>query len=295
MVSAYSQQSVNVRKTWLLIFLFIGLVSAVFYAFGAYYGNSGFAIFGLIISLVQALVAYYFGASIALGVAGAKEVSSDEAPQIHNLVDNLSKIAGIPKPKVYISPDPSANAFACGRDPEHASICLNQGILKLLNKNELEGVIAHELSHIKNRDILVMTVTMVLASVISFIADIGFRVMWWGGGNRNNENKSPVVLILFIVAIILAPVVATLIQLAVSRSREYLADATAVTITRYPNGLINALQKLYESPVPTNHYSTAMNHFYISPPKRSWGEQISGLFSTHPNIQERINALEKMG
>jgi heat shock protein HtpX len=252
-----------------------------------------------LISVGQALIAYYSGDKIALSYAGAKEVAADQAPQLHVMVENISKIAGIPKPKIYISPDPSANAFACGRDPEHASICFNKGILDLLDKNELEGVAAHELAHVKNRDILVSTVTMVLASVVSFVADIGFRLMFFGGGsgrrNRDNgEGNSPILLVVYIVTLILAPLVATLIQLAVSRSRESLADATSVVFTRYPEGLMNALIKLYDNPVPTTHYSTAMNHFYISPPKRKWGEKISGLFSTHPPLQERIEALRKL-
>lgn len=293
-MSAYSYQSHNQRKTIALLFLFVGLVSAIFYGFSAYYNQPFFAILGLVISIGQALVAYYAGGSLAIMSAGGQEISEQEAPQIHIMVENLSKIAGIPKPKIYISPDPSPNAFACGRDPEHASICLNQGILKLLNKNELEGVIAHELSHVKNRDILVMTVTMVLASVISFISDFAFRAMWWGGSNDDSDNKSPIVMIVYIIALVLAPFVALLIQLAISRSRESLADASAVLMTRYPKGLMDALTKLYESPVPTNHYSTATSHFFISPPKKTWGEKTSGLFSTHPPLEERIEALRKL-
>lgn len=293
-MSDYSYQSHNQRKTIALLFLFVGLVSAIFYGFSAYYNQPFFAILGLVISIGQALVAYYAGGSLAIMSAGGQEISEQEAPQIHIMVENLSKIAGIPKPKIYISPDPSPNAFACGRDPEHASICLNQGILKLLNKNELEGVIAHELSHVKNRDILVMTVTMVLASVISFISDFAFRAMWWGGSNDDSDNKSPIVMIVYIIALVLAPFVALLIQLAISRSRESLADASAVLMTRYPKGLMDALTKLYESPVPTNHYSTATSHFFISPPKKTWGEKTSGLFSTHPPLEERIEALRKL-
>jgi heat shock protein HtpX len=295
-MSAYSYQNTNTRKTWLLIFLFVGLVSAVFYLIGAVNNSPALAIIGLLISLGQALIAYYTGDKIALAFAGAKEISDQQAPQIHILVDNLSKIAGIPKPRVYLSPDLSANAFACGRDPEHASLCLNQGIIDLLDKNELEGVIAHELAHIKNRDILVMTVTMVLASVISFIADVGFRMLWWGGGSNKDSDdmKSPFVMVIYIVTLILAPIIATLIQLAVSRSRESLADASAVVYTRYPQGLMNALEKLYKNPVPSSHYSTAMNHFYIAPPKKTFGEKVSRLFSTHPPIEERIEALRKL-
>jgi heat shock protein HtpX len=294
-MSAYSYQSANQRKTLILLVVFVGLVSAMFYGFSVVSRQPIFAIIGLVISLGQAIFAYYGGASLALLSAGGVEISEAQAPQIHNMVENLSRVAGIPKPKIFISPDPSPNAFACGRDPENANICLNEGILKLLNKNELEGVIAHELSHVKNRDILVMTVTMVLASVISFIADFAFRAMWWGGvSNDDSDNKSPIVLIVYVIALVLAPFVALLIQMSISRSRERLADASAVVMTRYPKGLMDALTKLYNSPVPTDHYSTATNHFYISPPKKSWDEKISGLFSTHPPLEERIEALRKL-
>jgi len=294
-MSAYSQQSNNVRQTWILIFIFVGFISGAFYIIGLYQGSMIWPIIGLFLSLGQALIGYYFGDKIALSFAGAVEVTYDQAPKIYELVQNLSKIAGIPMPKIHISPDKSANAFACGRDPEHASICLNQGILDLLNKAELEGVIAHELSHIKNRDILVMTVVMVLASVASFIADIGFRMLFWGGGrDRDSDSKSPVIVILYIVTIILAPLIAAVIQMAVSRKREYLADATSVTMTRYPEGLISALTKLYNSPVPAANYSTSMNHFFIAPPKKSFNQKVSGLFNTHPNIEDRVKALKQM-
>ncbi len=293
-MSVYSQQRKNHRNTLLLIFLFIGLVSAVFYVFSAYYGNPFFAYLGLFISLFQAGVAYFTGDKIALAVVGAKKIEYKQSPQIHEMVTNLAKIAQIPKPEIYISPDKSANAFATGRNPENAKICLNQGILNLLNKQELEGVIAHELSHIKNRDILIMTVTMVLGSVISFIADVGFRMIWWGGRDNDNDSNSPIVLILYLLAILLAPFVAMLIQFSISRSREYQADATAVVMTRYPQGLINALKKLHSSPIPASRYSTAMNHFYIAPPKRSLGEKVQSLFSTHPPLSERVKALENL-
>ncbi|MEI6728923.1 MAG: M48 family metallopeptidase [bacterium] len=293
-MSAYSQQSNNVQKTWILIFVFIGLVSGMFYVIGRYQGSWLWPVLGLVISLSQALIAYFAGDKIALAANGAKEVEYNDAPKIFEIVQNLSKIAGIPTPKIYISPDQSANAFACGRDPEHASICLNQGILDLLDKNELEGVIAHELSHIKNRDILVMTVTMVLSSVVSFVADIGFRIMFWGGDRKNKENQNPILLVLYIATIILAPIVSALIQFAISRQREFLADATGVTLTRYPEGLISALEKLYQSPVPSSHYSTATDHFFIAPPKKSFGQKTANLFSTHPSIEDRVQALKNM-
>jgi heat shock protein HtpX len=297
MTSAYSYQSGNVQKTWILLFLFVGIVSGLFYGFGVYTNNPIFGVIGLLVSFGQAVFAYYGGEKLALMSAGAKEIKYEDSPQIFEMVQNLSRTAGIPVPKIHISPDPSANAFACGRDPAHASICFNQGILDLLDKNELEGVAAHELSHVKNRDTLVMTITMVLASVVSFIADAGMRMLFWGGGNRDDDSggNNPLVMILFVIGIILAPFLSLLIQMAISRQREYLADASGVLLTRYPQGLISALNKLYSSPVPTNHYSTSTCHFYISPPKKEWGQKMQSFFSTHPSIADRTERLEKMG
>jgi heat shock protein HtpX len=300
MTSAYSQQNSNVQKTWILITLFVGLVSGLFYGYGYVSGNYGITIIGVIFSVGQCVVSYFAGEKLALMAAGAKEITYDENPQIFEMVTNIARIAGIPVPKIHISPDPSPNAFACGRDPNHASICLNQGIIDLLNKQELEGVIAHELSHVKNRDILIMTTTMVLSSIISFIADYGIRAMMWGGGRSNNDDEggngsSVVVMVLYVIAMMLAPILSALITMSVSREREFLADATAIVFTRYPKGLADALLKLEGDPTPSEHYSTATNHFYISEPKRSWGEKAMNLFSTHPKISERVEALMKMG
>lgn len=293
-MSAYTERYSNIRQTWILIFLFIGLVSLVFYVIGWYQGSLVWPVIGLIFSLGQALVAYFFGDKIALSLAGAKEVTYQEAPKIFEITNNLSKIAGIKPPKIYISNDKSPNAFATGRNPQNASICLNQGLLDVLEKQELEGVIAHELAHIKNRDILLMTVTMVLTGLISFVADLGFRILLFSGGRRDRENKSPVIFIIYLITIVLAPIVSALIQLAISRKREFLADATGVTFTRYPEGLISALIKLYNNPTPTSHYQTNMNHFYIAPPKKVFGEKFNDLFNTHPPIQARVAALKKM-
>jgi heat shock protein HtpX len=293
-ITAYSISSQNIRKTWILMFMFVGLVSALFFGLSTYFNRPGFAVIGLVLALGQSLFAYFGGASLALASAGAQEVDESQAPQLHVMIENLARTAGIPKPKIYISPDPSPNAFACGRSPEHAHVCVNQGLLELLNKNELEGVLAHELSHVKNRDILIMTVTMALAGVISFITDMIMRAMWWGGDSNDSDNKSPVIFILYIVVLVVAPFLSMLIQFAVSRSRERLADSSAVLLTRYPKGLMDALTKLYNNPTPSSHYSTATNHFYISPPKQRWGEKVQGLFSTHPPLEERIEALKKL-
>jgi heat shock protein HtpX len=301
MTSAYSQQNTNIQKTWFLIILFVGLVSGLFYGYGYISGNYGITIIGVVLSIGQCVVSYFAGEKLALMSAGAVQITYDDNPQIFEMVTNISKIAGIPVPKIHISPDPSPNAFACGRDPNHASMCLNQGIIDLLNKQELEGVIAHELSHVKNRDILIMTTTMVLSSIISFIADYGIRAMMWGGGRsdnndgENNGGSNVVVMVLYVVAMMLAPVLSALITMSVSREREFLADATAIVFTRYPKGLADALLKLEGDPTPSEHYSTATNHFYISEPKQSWGAKASSLFSTHPKISERVEALMKMG
>jgi heat shock protein HtpX len=295
-MSAYSQQRNNLFKTQILIILFVGLTSLVFYGISYITNQWIFTWIGIILSLTQAFVSYYFGGSIAIASNGGKELRYENGQEIHNIVENLSKIAGIPKPKIFISPDPSANAFACGRDPEHANICINQGLIDLLNKNEIEGVIAHELAHIKNRDILVMTVTMILSLLIGFITDISFRFGFLFGNSKNSDEnpKSPLIIVAYLILLVLAPILSLIISMAVSRQREFLADATAITFTRYPEGLISALTKLYNSPIPSHHYSTTTNHFFISPPKKSWGEKINNLFSTHPNIKDRVDALTKM-
>jgi heat shock protein HtpX len=298
MTSAYSQQHQNVQRTWILMFLFVGLVSALFYIVSAVTRNPFWAFIGLFVSLAQAIGGYFFGDKLALSSAGAKEINYDQNPQLFEMVQNLAKVAGIPTPKVFISPDPSPNAFACGRDPKHANVCFNQGILDVLDKNELEGVTAHELSHIKNRDILVMTVTMVMASIIGFVCDAGMRMVMWGGmsgGDEDNSGPNPVVMIFFVISMLAMPFLAMLIQMGVSRQREFLADASGAVLTRYPQGLASALQKLNDNPVPTQNYSTAMAHFYISEPKREWGKTVKNMFSTHPALEDRIEALNKMG
>ena len=277
------------------MFFFVGFVSALCYGMGIVSRNPSIAVIGLVVSLVQCGVAYWFGDKLALMSSGAKQIAYEDAPKIFEMTQNLSRIAGIPVPKIHISDDPSPNAFACGRNPANASICLNQGIIDLLDKNELEGVIAHELSHIKNRDILVMTTTMVLSSLITFIADMGIRTVGWGKNSNDEDSPSIFFVIIYVVVLALAPIVSTIITMAVSREREFLADATAITITRYPQGLSNALLKLHNDPTPSEHYSTATNHFYISEPKRSFGDKVQSWFSTHPPVQERVEALSKMG
>ena len=295
MVSAYTQSNSNQTKTFFLITVFVLLTVGFFYALGSYTNNSIFLLIGLVIGIGQPLIGYFIGDKMALSFAKAKEISYDENPTLFEMITNLARVAGIKTPKVFISPDKSANAFATGRDPNHASICFNQGILDLLDKNELEGVAAHELSHVKNYDTLIMTLAAILASVIGFVADFAGRMMLWGGGGSNNENKNPFAIVIYLVAIFLTPFIAFMLQMAISRSREFLADASAVAITRYPQGLKNALLKLDGSPVPSDTAHSFTNHMYIAEPKKNFGQNEKGWFSTHPSIEERVRKLDEMG
>jgi heat shock protein HtpX len=295
MASAYTQVSSNQTRTWLLITGFVLLTVGFFYALGSYTRNPFFTIIGLVLGIGQPLIGYFFGDKMALAFAKAQEVTYDEQPQLHEMVANLARVARIPTPKIYVSPDQSANAFATGRNPNNSSICFNQGILSLLNKAELEGVAAHELSHVKNRDTLIMTLAAILASVIGLVADFAGRMMIWGGGRSDNSDRNPFSIILYFAAILITPLISFLLKMAISRSREYLADASAVTLTRYPQGLRNALLKLEGSPTPSDTAHSFTNHMYISEPKTSWGQQVSGLFSTHPPIELRVAKLDEMG
>jgi heat shock protein HtpX len=295
----YTLQSSNVRRTWLLFVVFFLVVGALGYAISMYYGDPSFFIFALIFSVVYAFISYYSSASIALSLAKAKPVTKADNPMLYNLVENLTITAGLPMPKLYITPELQINAFATGRDPSHAAVAVTQGALQRLDKVELQGVLAHELSHVGNRDILVSTVAAVLAGIVSLIADIFLRSLFFGGmgrgrGGGNGEAQE----IFFIAAIalsILAPIGTMLIQLAISRRREALADASGVLLTRYPEGLISALQKIQldTTPMATAKDSTA--HMWLDTPFKgkgvSWWHT---LFATHPPIEQRIKALRQI-
>jgi len=276
--------------------IFLIFVIGVGYVLSLYFNNYLILVIAVLVAIVQSLVSYYFSDSISLAVSGAKEAPR-EGPflELHRIVENLSITAGIQKPKIYIINDPSPNAFATGRDPKHASIAVTTGLLDILEKNELEGVIAHELSHVGNYDIRLMTIVVVLVGVVALISDFALRWMWWGGGRRNNDNNNnQAQLILMIVAIalaILAPLAATLIQLAISRKREYLADASGALLTRYPKGLASALEKISQYKTPIKRANRATSHLYISDPFK---KKVAGLFSTHPPISDRIKKLDEM-
>jgi heat shock protein HtpX len=295
----YTLQSSNVRRTWLLFIVFFLVVGALGYAISMYYGDPTFFIIAIIFSIVYSFISYYSSASIALSLAKAQPVTKADNPMLYNVVENLTIAAGLPMPKLYITPELQINAFATGRDPQHAAVAVTQGALQRLDKNELTGVLAHELSHVGNRDILVSTVAAVLAGIISLIADIFLRSLFFGGMGRgrggNNGEAQEIFFVAAIVLSILAPIGTMLIQLAISRRRESLADASGVLLTRYPEGLISALQKIQldTTPMATAKDSTA--HMWIDTPFKGKGASWwHTLFATHPPIEQRIKALQQI-
>jgi heat shock protein HtpX len=288
----YSQIAANKRKTVIVLLVFLAFVAALDWLFNAYLGGSPSIFYGVLIgSLVYAIITYYAGSRMALAVNGAKEIQKKDNPRLWRIVENLSITDGLPMPKVYIMDDPAPNAFATGRDPKHAAVCATSGILEIMDDDELQGVFAHELGHVKNYDIRVSLIAFALTAVVSFIADIILRMTWFRSDDRENNNQ--VVFLLAIVAAILAPLVATLIQLAVSRSREYLADATGALTTRYPEGLASALEKIEHSGSVLKKQNTATAHLFFANPLK--GHSLANLFSTHPPIEERIRRLREMG
>lgn len=295
MASLYTQQSRNVLRTWVLMTTFLVFVMAVGW-FASYYFNSSAVLYASIgFALIMNVSAYWFSDKVAIAQARARPADGPDYLELNRIVENLAITAGLPKPRVYVIDDPAPNAFATGRNKEHAVIAVTTGLLGMMNRSELEGVLAHELSHIGNRDILVMTVAVVLVGVLSTLADLFLRVSFWGGGReKDREGGNALVMVAGIIAIILAPLAAQLIQLAISRKREFLADASGALLTRYPEGLESALRKLgsYQAPMRTASTSTA--HLYITNPfgAHPAGQWVQKLFSTHPPIPDRIAALE---
>lgn len=294
MVNIYTNISKSVTKTWMLMSLFFILIIILGYTFSVYYGNPNILYFFVVFSVLMNITSYYFSDKIVLTLAGAKEVKREEYFNLYTTLENLSITAGLPMPKVYVVLDSAPNAFATGRDKNHAVIAVTTGLLAILDKTELEGVLAHELSHIGNRDMLLSTVVVVLVGFISIVSDMFTRHLFFG--QKDNDNKSGnILMIVGIVFAILAPVFALLIQLAISRKREFLADSSGILLTRYPEGLVNALQKISQNSQPMARQSSAIAHLYIADPKgSSLGKKVSGffgLFSTHPPIEKRIEAL----
>ncbi len=294
MATLYTEQSKNVTKTWLLMTGFFVMVIAFGWFFSLYYHNPNILYFFVIFSVLLNFFSYWFSDKIVLKLAGAREAKREEYFDLYTSVENLSITAGLPMPKVYVVSDDAPNAFATGRDKAHAVVCATTGLLAILNKNELEGVIAHELSHIGNKDMLLSTVVVVLVGFIAIIADVFRRNLFFSniGRNRDNDKGGGLMMLVGIIISILAPISAILIQLAISRKREFLADASGALLTRYPEGLANALRKISQYSKPMARQSSAIAHLYIADPRgASLGKKISAFFATHPPVEERIRAL----
>lgn len=296
MTSLYTQQSRNVFRTWMLMSGFLLVVVGVGWLLSQYFHNETIIYVALAFALVTNIWSYWYSDSVAIASVGAVEADPIQYKELHQVVENLAITAGLPKPRVYIINDAAPNAFATGRDKNHAVIAVTTGLLGMMTRPELEGVIAHELSHVGNRDILVMTVAVVLVGFLSALANIFLRVSFFGGGDREDKNAGPLIAIATVAAMILAPLAAQLIQLAISRKREYLADASGALLTRYPEGLESALDKIGSYGEPMERASTTTAHLFISNPfgAHPAGQFIQNLFSTHPPIEDRINALKGM-
>lgn len=289
----YSAIAANKRRTIFIMLLFIAFVVLIVWIFDQYLGGSTGIFYGALAgSMVYAVVTYYTGAKMALAVNGAQEIQKRDNPRLWRIIENLSITDGLPMPRIFIIDDASPNAFATGRDPKHAAVCATSGLLDMMDDNELQGVFAHELGHVKNYDIRVSMVAFALTVIISLLADIMLRLTWFRSNDRENESNQ-LFLILGIVAAILAPLIATMIQLAVSRQREYLADATSALTTRYPEGLISALTKIKRNGRPLQHQNTATAHLFFANPLRA--HSLTSLFDTHPPIDDRIRRLQELG
>ncbi|HEV8677707.1 MAG TPA: M48 family metallopeptidase [Candidatus Paceibacterota bacterium] len=294
MATLYTHKDENIAKTWVLMIGFFAVVMGIGYAVAYYYDDPAILVVATIFAVLMNVGSFWFSDKIVIATAGAHPADAAQYPELNQVVENLAITAGLPKPKVYIVDDPQPNAFATGRDKNHAAVAVTSGLLSMMNKPELEGVLAHELSHIGNRDMLVSTVAVVLLGFVSLISQFFFRGMLWGGRGRDDRNnQNPIFMIVAVAFIILAPLFATLLQLAISRKREFLADASGALLTRYPEGLASALKKIGSYRAPMRHANNATAHLYISNPfgPKAAMSGIARLFDTHPPIPERIKAL----
>lgn len=295
-MTLYTQADSNIRKTWLLIFVFLVFIIGLGWVFSYQFNDPVILAIAVIFAIFQSFVSYWFSDKIVLTMTHAQSISESDNPELYRIVENLCITAGLPVPKIYVIPEAQPNAFATGRDKEHAVIAVTQGLLQKLDKTEIEGVISHELSHIGNKDMLLMTIVVVLVGFVSIISHWFSRFMWFGGGRKREGRGGGEIMAIFallgIILAILSPIIATLIQLAISRKREFLADATGALLTRYPVGLANALEKIATDSTPMRTASDATAHLYIASPFK--GKRISGLFLTHPQIEERIKILREM-
>lgn len=299
MSTLYTHKDSNIRKTWLLVLLFVFFIIGIGYVFSYAYNDSSILILAVLVSIFSSFFSYWYSDKIVLLMSKARLVTREQGKELYNIVENLCITAGLPVPKIYIIDDTAPNAFATGRNPQHAVVAVTTGILQKLDRAELEGVIAHELSHIGNRDILLSTIVAVLVGSVVLISDWFLRWTWWGGGRRNRDSEGgsgQIQMVIFLIAIvlaILAPLVATIIQLAISRKREFLADASGALLTRYPEGLASALKKISADQEPLEVANKATAHLYIVNPLKGKSAKnwLAKLFTTHPPVEERIKAL----
>ncbi|PIT96772.1 zinc metalloprotease HtpX [Candidatus Campbellbacteria bacterium CG10_big_fil_rev_8_21_14_0_10_35_52] len=295
MATLYTQQDKNIRKTWFLMMLFLIVIIGIGWAFSFIYQSPAILYFAVLFSVGMNIFSYWYSDKIVLKMSGAKPVIKENNRELWNIVENLSITAGLPMPKLYVIDDLAPNAFATGRNKEHSVIAVTKGLLQTLNKNEIEGVIAHEFSHIGNKDILISTIIVVLVGFVTLLSDFFLRMSIYGrGGGRGGDDRAKIFMTLIGIALaILAPLIAILIQLAISRKREFLADASGALLTRYPEGLASALEKIGKYNTPMKKANKATAHLFISSPfgARAARSGIKKLFMTHPPVEERVKAL----
>lgn len=291
MATLYTHKNSNIQKTWLLMIFFLGLVIALGWVFAYTYNNSAILYGAVAFAVLMNVASYWYSDKIVVRTTGAYPADETTYKELHRIVENLAITAGLPKPRIYIINDAAPNALATGRNPENAAVAVTTGLLAILDRAELEGVLSHELSHVGNRDILVGTVAVVLVGFIAILSDFFLRMNIFGGDRRDRGQAGMVLMVIGIALSILAPIVATLMQLAISRKREFLADASGALLTRYPEGLANALKKIHEHGAPLRRASNATAHLFIANPFGPAVHGISKLFMSHPPVEDRITAL----
>jgi heat shock protein HtpX len=284
----YRAITANKRNTILIMAVFVGLISAIGWIIGYFYNDMNIAYYVIIGAAFYAILQYFIATKLAVAMTGARQIKKRDNPRFYRIVENLAIATGAQTPQVYIIDDPSPNAFATGRDPKHAIVAATTGLIEMMDDNELEAVMAHEMGHVQNYDIRIGMITFGLVSAIGLITDLAFR-MFFFGGDRDNENNSPIVMVIGVALLILSPIIAAIIQMAISRQREYLADATSVITTRNPGSMISALEKLKKNGRPMKRQNSASAHLFFSNPLKSGS--VSKLFSTHPPLDERIARL----
>lgn len=286
----YGAIAANKRNTILIMATFVGIIGALGYVASLYFGNTSITLWVVIVAAIYALIQYYAASKLAIMMTGAHPIKKRENPRLYRIVENLSITIGVPTPKIYVIDDPAPNAFATGRNPKTAVVAATTGLMDIMDDRELEAVMAHEMGHVQNYDIRVSMIAFGLVSAIGLLSDMALHMMFWGGDNRD-RNIHPIIMIVGIIVIILAPIMAALIQMAISRQREYLADATGAMTTRDPGGLASALEKLKYEGKPMQRQVTSTAHLFLNNPLKPG--TMSSLFSTHPPLDDRIARLKK--